>query len=207
MNARLGRQAKDFVKLVHKLRANHRHPDALIVQMGNNGPLYSDDMAAFHHYSRGLGHLFLINDEAPVSWEGQSNSALLDAAKEWPHTSLINWHAIAGRGGYTWDGIHLTPKGAHAYAKLVAHDVLRRLGAAKPRSRPAAAASRPQEPKPRSRRAAAASRPREPKPRRREARRRAAHAARNGADRHRRASPRSPARPDRRPARRRSARA
>ena len=55
MNARLGRQAKDFVKLVHKLRARHRHPDALIVQMGNNGPLYSDDMAAFHHYSRGLG--------------------------------------------------------------------------------------------------------------------------------------------------------
>ena len=70
MNARLGRQAKDFVKLVHKLRAHHRHPDALVIQMGNNGPLYSDDMAAFHHYSRDLGHLFLINDEAPVSWEG-----------------------------------------------------------------------------------------------------------------------------------------
>ena len=85
MNARQGRQAKDFVKLVHKLRAHHRHPDALVIQMGNNGPLYSDDMAAFHHYSRHLGgHLFLINDEVPVSWESQSNSALLKAAKEWP---------------------------------------------------------------------------------------------------------------------------
>ena len=68
--------------------------------MGNNGPLYCDDMDAFHHYSRDLGgHLFLINDEAPVSWEGQSNSALLQAAKEWSRTSLINWHAIAGRSG------------------------------------------------------------------------------------------------------------
>ena len=46
MNARQGRQAKDFAKLVHKLRAHHRHPDALVIQMGNNGPLYSDDMAA-----------------------------------------------------------------------------------------------------------------------------------------------------------------
>ncbi len=129
MNARLGRQAKDFVKLVHKLRAHHRHPDALVIQMGNNGPLYSDDMAAFHHYSRDLAdHLLLINDEAPVSWEGESNAALLEAAKQWPRTSLVNWHAIAGRSGYTWDGIHLTPKGARAYARLVAREVLAALG-------------------------------------------------------------------------------
>ena len=129
MNARQGRQAKDFVKLVHKLRAHHRHPDALVIQMGNNGPLYSDDMAAFHHYSRHLGgHLFLINNEVPVSWESQSNSALLKAAKEWRHTSLINWHRIAGRSGYTWDGVHLTPKGARAYARLVAREVFAVLG-------------------------------------------------------------------------------
>ena len=189
MNARLGRQAKDFVKLVHKLRAGHRHPDALIVQMGNNGPLYSDDMAAFHHYSHALGrHLFLINDEAPVSWEGQSNSALLGAAKAWPRTSLINWHAIAGRSGYTWDGIHLTPKGAHAYAKLVAHEVLGTLG---PGPRPRAA---PVE------RAPAKHKQRRP------AKRSAAPSAPNAADHHRHASPRSQARSDHRPAHRRSGR-
>ncbi len=144
MNARLGRQAKDFVKLVHKLRARHRHPDALVIQMGNNGPLYSDDLAAFHHYSRRLSsHLFLINDEAPVSWEGESNSVLLEAAKHWRRTSLINWHAIAGRSGYTWDGIHLTPQGAHAYARLVAHEVLAVVGSRKrrPRVKPPAAPS------------------------------------------------------------------
>ncbi len=147
MNARLGRQAKDFIKLVHKLRARHRNPDALVIQMGNNGPLYSDDMAAIRHYTRGLGHLFFISDEAPVSWEGQSNAALLEAAKEWPLTSLINWHAIAGRDGYTWDGIHLTPRGARAYAKLVAREVLAEVGTAPapPRVAPAARAR----PKPR----------------------------------------------------------
>ncbi len=189
MNARVGRQAKDFVKLVHKLRASHRHPDALLVQMGNNGPLYSDDMAAFHHYSRGLGQLFLINDKAPVSWEGESNSALLDAAKQWPRTSLINWHAIAGRSGYTWDGIHLTPQGAHAYAKLVAHEVLGTLGASKARPRPVAVDQVPVKRKPRRR-----------------ATRSAAPAAPSAAAHHRHASPRSRGRSDRRRARRRSAR-
>ena len=181
MNARLGRQAKDFVKLVHKLRAHHRHPDALVIQMGNNGPLYSDDMAAFHHYSRDLGHLFLINDEAPVScWESQSNSALLEAAKDWPHTSLVNWHAIAGRSGYTWDGIHLAPKGARAYARLVAREVLAVVGRrkARPAGRDQAKARRPGAP-----------------------------SARNVADRRHHASPRARARHDRRSARRRSARA
>ncbi|MFN8161666.1 MAG: acyltransferase family protein [Solirubrobacterales bacterium] len=128
MNARIGRQEDDFVKLVHHLRANHRHPDALVVQMGNNGPLYSDEMDVFRHYARGVGHLFLVTDTAPVSWQDESNDAIRAAAAEWPDTRLIDWHAIAGRDGYTWDGIHLTPKGARAYAALAARDVLAVVG-------------------------------------------------------------------------------
>jgi peptidoglycan/LPS O-acetylase OafA/YrhL len=230
MNARIGRQAEDFIKLVHQLRAKGHQPDALIIQMGNNGPLYSDDMAAIRHYTRGLGHLFFVSDEAPVSWEGQSNSALLEAAKEWPQTSLINWHAIAGRSGYTWDGIHLTPTGARAYAKLVAHDVLGQIGTAparqrakpaapaapqakrasatSPKAKPASAAS------PRAKRASAASpkakpasaAPKRAKPRR-HAKRRAAPPARSVAGHRRRASPPSRARRDRRREHRRSSHA
>ncbi len=132
MNAKVGRQAGEFVDIARKLKAHGHHPDALIIQMGNNGPLYSDEMRALRQATSGVGELFLVNDRAPVSWESESNNALAEAAADWPNTTLIDWHSAAGsRDGLMWDGIHLTPAGAGVYARLVAATVqaaMRRAG-------------------------------------------------------------------------------
>ena len=63
----------------------------MIIQMGNNGPLYGDEMEALHKATAEVGELFLIDDHAPVSWIGESNHALAEAARDWPHTTLIDW--------------------------------------------------------------------------------------------------------------------
>ena len=113
MNAKVGRQVDEVIALARKLKAGGHHPNDLIIQIGNNGPLYSEEMDALRTATSEAGHLFLINDHAPVSWVGESNEKLAQAAKEWPHTSLIDWSATAKtRGGLFWDGIHLTPTGA-----------------------------------------------------------------------------------------------
>ena len=92
----------------------------MIVQMGNNGPLYSDDMEAMRKATSEVGQLFLINDHAPVSWIDESNHALAEAARDWPHTTLIDWKPVAAaHEDLLWDGIHLTPGGAGLYARLV----------------------------------------------------------------------------------------
>src|SRR6185295_1883983 len=39
MNAKVGRQADEFVDLIQRLKRRGGHVDALIIQMGNNGPL------------------------------------------------------------------------------------------------------------------------------------------------------------------------
>ena len=66
------------------------------------------------------GELFLIDDHAPVSWQDESNHALEEADETWPHTTLINWAPVAAaHENLLWDGIHLTPKGAGVYARLV----------------------------------------------------------------------------------------
>ncbi len=130
MNARVGRQVDEVIALARKLKAGGHHPNDLIIQIGNNGPLYSEEMDALRTATSEAGHLFLINDHAPVSWAGESNEKLAQAAKEWPHTSLIDWSAAAKtRGGVFWDGIHLTPTGAKLYADLVAGAVHTRAGA------------------------------------------------------------------------------
>jgi hypothetical protein len=124
MNAREGRQADEFVDLAEGLKRRGANVDALIVQLGNNGPLYGDEMEALHEATANVGELFLVNDHAPVSWAEESNRALAEADEDWPHTTLIDWAADAGGNeSYFWDGIHLTPQGAGAYTRLIVHAV------------------------------------------------------------------------------------
>ncbi len=124
MNARVGRQADEFVDLAQRLKRRGGHVDALIVQMGNNGPLYGDEMEALRKATSEVGELFLISDHAPVSWQDESNHALEEADATWPHTTLIDWGSIAGsHENLLWDGIHLTPGGAGVYARLLSREV------------------------------------------------------------------------------------
>jgi hypothetical protein len=124
MSAEVGRQAGDFVAIAQRLKQQGHHPDAMIIRMGNNGPLYGDEMEALQKATSGVGELFLINDHAPVSWMEESNHALAEAARDWPHTTLIDWKPVAeSHGDMLWDGIHLAPAAAGLYARLVSRVV------------------------------------------------------------------------------------
>src|SRR5258706_8969359 len=92
----------------------------MIIQMGNTGPLYGEDMEAIQKATADVGQLFFINDHAPVSWVEVSNHALAEAAQDWPHTTLIDWKSLAEENeSLLWDGIHLKPAAAGLYARLV----------------------------------------------------------------------------------------
>jgi peptidoglycan/LPS O-acetylase OafA/YrhL len=95
MNAKLGRQADEFVELAQRLKRRGGHVDDLIIQMGNNGPLYGDEMEALRKATSEVGELFLVTDHAPVSWQDESNHALTEAGETWPHTTLIDWAPVA----------------------------------------------------------------------------------------------------------------
>jgi peptidoglycan/LPS O-acetylase OafA/YrhL len=121
MDAKVGRQAEEFIAIVEAIKRQGHHPAAMVIQWGNNGPLYSEDMEALRKATTNVGQLFLISDHAPVSWQDESNEAIAEASKLWHHTTEIPWAKTAEEGGESlfWDGIHLTPKGAGAYARLV----------------------------------------------------------------------------------------
>jgi peptidoglycan/LPS O-acetylase OafA/YrhL len=121
MDAKVGRQADEFIAIIEKIKQGGHHPQAMVIQWGNNGPLYSEDMEALRKATTNVGELFLISDHAPVSWQDESNEAIAEASKLWHDTTEIPWAKAAEKGGESlfWDGIHLTPKGAGAYARLV----------------------------------------------------------------------------------------
>ena len=95
-----------------------------MLQLGNNGPVYSDDLEHLHDALKGVPHVFLVNVEVPRSWQGEVNSALSQAAESWGQAQLVDWHSVAdSHGGITTDGIHLTEKGIELYSRLVASSV------------------------------------------------------------------------------------
>jgi peptidoglycan/LPS O-acetylase OafA/YrhL len=121
MDAKVGRQADEFLEIIEAIKRQGHHPTAMVIQWGNNGPLYSEDMIALRKATTNVGQLFLISDHAPVSWQDESNHAIREASEDWHHTTEIPWAKAAEEGGESlfWDGIHLTPKGAGVYARLV----------------------------------------------------------------------------------------
>ncbi|HEX2708260.1 MAG TPA: acyltransferase family protein, partial [Solirubrobacterales bacterium] len=120
MSAMVGRQANEFVEIIQRLDQEGHRPEAMIIQMGNNGPLYGEDMEAIQKATSKVGELYLINDHAPVSWIEESNHALAEAGRDWPHTTLIDWKSVADtHEDLLWDGIHLKPGAAKLYAQLV----------------------------------------------------------------------------------------
>jgi peptidoglycan/LPS O-acetylase OafA/YrhL len=121
MDAKVGRQADEFLKIIEKIKREGHHPAAMVIQWGNNGPLYGEDMERLRAATTNVGRLFLISDHAPVSWQDESNGAIAEAGEDWHHTTEIPWAEAAEEGGESlfYDGIHLTPKGATRYARLV----------------------------------------------------------------------------------------
>jgi len=124
LDAAVGRQAGDIVALLHRYSLRGKLPDNVVLQLGNNGPVYSEDLDRLHAALRGVPHVFLVNVEVPRSWQGEVNTALSEAARSWGQARLVDWHAIAdSHGGITTDGIHLTEKGIELYSRLIASSV------------------------------------------------------------------------------------
>jgi hypothetical protein len=124
LNAAVGRQPGEIIDLLHDYSAKGELPDNVVLQLGNNGPVYSDDLVQLHQALRGVPHVFLVNVEVPRSWQGEVNSALSEATNDWGQAELVDWHAVASsHGGITTDGIHLTEKGIDLYSRLVASAV------------------------------------------------------------------------------------
>ena len=124
LDAAVGRQVSDIIDLLHRYSAHGKVPDNVILQLGNNGPVYSNDLQELHDALRGVQHVYLVNVEVPRSWQGEVNSALSQAARDWGQAQLVDWHAVAStHGGITTDGIHLTEKGIELYSRLIASSV------------------------------------------------------------------------------------
>jgi peptidoglycan/LPS O-acetylase OafA/YrhL len=122
VDAEEGRQATSYPAVIDAYRKAGKLPDHVVVQLGNNGPVYYDELNQLRTALAGVDHVYLVNVEVPRSWQGEVNGELESFVKSWPQAQLIDWYDTV-QGDMTYDGIHLNPAGATAYTNLIARAV------------------------------------------------------------------------------------
>jgi hypothetical protein len=122
VDAEEGRQPWDYAAVVQHYRDAGLLPNEVIVQIGNNGPVWFDELTDLRDSLADVDHVYLVNVEVPRSWEGEVNAELAQFADaDWPQATVIDWHAAAADNvDLTYDQIHLTPQGERLYASLIA---------------------------------------------------------------------------------------
>lgn len=122
IDARGSRQVPEAVAVLRQLRASGELGDVVVVHIGNNGVIAGDQFDEMMRVLRGVRGVLVVNVTVPdgYSW-APNNEVLAEGVRRYPNRAvLVDWRGTsAGHPEYFWDGIHLTPQGARAYADLI----------------------------------------------------------------------------------------
>jgi lysophospholipase L1-like esterase len=122
IDARGSRQVTEAVAVLRQLRASGELGDVVVVHIGNNGVFASEQFDEMMRVLKGVRSVLVVNLTIPQSYSwAPNNEVLAEGVRRYPNRAvLVDWHgASAGHPEYFWDGIHLTPRGARAYADLI----------------------------------------------------------------------------------------
>jgi peptidoglycan/LPS O-acetylase OafA/YrhL len=123
IDATVGRQIEDTVNELQRLRRHHRLTKIVLIQVGNNGPLWGRDLVRLRHALHGIPDIVVVNVRNSTSWQDESNHALTAWVRGWPAAHLADWYADSTNKMLS-DGTHPWPYACRIYARLIA-DTLR----------------------------------------------------------------------------------
>ena len=124
VDAVVGRQVRDTIRDLYSYRVHHRLPKIVIIQIGNNGPLYYNDLVLLKHALRGIPDIVVVNVRNGTSWEGESNDAITQWLHGWHIAHLADWYHHSTSSMLYPDGTHPLPQYCPVYARVI-KDALR----------------------------------------------------------------------------------
>lgn len=129
VDAEGSRQALAAIDLLRQYRAEDHLGDVVVVHIGNNGPITLGDFDAMMGELADARKVLVVNLTVPPDVADPvavpNDVVLAEGVGRYPDKAvLVDWRAAsAAHPEYFWDGIHLTPDGAQAYAGLIASHV------------------------------------------------------------------------------------
>jgi len=119
IDATVGRQIEDTVQELDRLRHHHKLPKTIVIQVGNNGPLWYRDLVKLREALRGIPDIVFVNVRNATSWQDESNNALGSWLRGWPAAHLADWYGSSTNKMLS-DGTHPWPWACNVYARLIA---------------------------------------------------------------------------------------
>jgi hypothetical protein len=118
VDALVARQVRDTIRLLYHYRVQHKLPNIVVIQVGNNGPLYYDDMQLLKHALRGVTDIIVVNVRNDTLWESESNGAITEWIRGWHIAHLADWYD-ASKPSWLSDGTHPYSQYCPVYARVI----------------------------------------------------------------------------------------
>ncbi len=123
IDAAVGRQIANTINDLQRYRRDHELTKTLVLQIGNNGPLWYRDLVRLRRALHGIPDIVVVNVRNDTSWESESNHALDSWLRGWPVAHLADWYGSSTNKMLS-DGTHPWPYACTTYARVIA-DALR----------------------------------------------------------------------------------
>jgi peptidoglycan/LPS O-acetylase OafA/YrhL len=121
VDAQVGRQIDQTIVELGRIRYRGGGlPKVVIIQVGNNGPLYSQDLHALRVALRGVPDVIVVNVRNDTGWEHEANSAITDWLKDWHQAHLADWYHHSNDSMLYSDHTHPLPWACKTYAHVIA---------------------------------------------------------------------------------------
>jgi peptidoglycan/LPS O-acetylase OafA/YrhL len=116
-----GRQPYQVLDDVLARAAHGTLAPRVLIHTGNNGIISAGQLRSTLAALRDRTRVVLVTDRVPREWQDLNNATIRSVGRQFRNVRVLDWYAASsGRAGWLYsDGLHLTPAGAQAYARLI----------------------------------------------------------------------------------------
>ncbi|MGZ8171949.1 MULTISPECIES: acyltransferase family protein [Methylobacter] len=125
LDAQVGRQVTAGNKILIERRDKHILGDIVIVHLGNNGPIGSQQIDQLMQVLRDVKLVIFVNLKVPRNYELENNRLIENAANKYSKITIVDWreNSLHTNNIFGKDGIHLTGTGARLYTHLLQESI------------------------------------------------------------------------------------
>jgi hypothetical protein len=131
IDARGSRQIPEATNVLRQLRASGKLGSVVIFHIGDNGAVTDEQFDEMMKVLSNTQVVLVVNTTVPDGYQYvPNNKVLADGVARHPDKAvLVDWYSRSkGHPEYFYDGLHLTPSGARAYAALIAATYRQQVG-------------------------------------------------------------------------------
>ncbi|MDA3021584.1 MAG: acyltransferase family protein [Actinomycetota bacterium] len=121
VDASVARMPGAFIGDIRELIAAEKLAPVVVIHPGSNGVLTETILRNILDQLADYSRVVVVNSHVPRVWRDPNNEVVAEVVPDYPNAVIADWYnASTGKRDYfVSDGVHLTAKGAAAYASVI----------------------------------------------------------------------------------------